>query len=357
MDVQNAIAQFVEHVRASQSAGTATTYANGLKRFTTYLSVTGISPTTDVRDLSVPLLTGFVTWLYSYLLDEVANGDPQRISESTKGTYYAAISRFLEYLVIETQLLPLTLDEYDTVRKVLAKGSKRQSRTELPPDKLPSQQIIHDLLDEVRRPLELPERTTPETRRRLELIRLRDIAMIDALLSSGMRVSELVRLRRGNLLHEVRGATVRYSKGKKDREVLFSDGAWDSIQTYLSARADGASRGEAPRAVAQIRALADLPVFARHDRRAGDQVLPLTTRGVQQIFMQLSARAGIIEKFQLTPHTLRHFFATEFLSETGNLALTQYALGHSSPNTTRIYAQTKREDYRRAHREVFRHKE
>ena len=83
-------------------------------------------------------------------------------------------------------------------------------------------------------------------------------------------------------------------------------------------------------------------------------MLPLTTRGVQQIFMQLSVRAGIIEKFQLTPHTLRHFFATEFLSETGDLALTQYALGHASPTTTRIYAQTKREDYRRAHREVFR---
>ncbi len=68
---------------------------------------------------------------------------------------------------------------------------------------------------------------------------------------------------------------------------------------------------------------------------------------------ELASRAEILERFHLTPHTLRHFFATEFLSETGDLALTQYALGHASPTTTRIYAQTKREDYRRAHRDVF----
>jgi hypothetical protein len=58
-------------------------------------------------------------------------------------------------------------------------------------------------------------------------------------------------------------------------------------------------------------------------------------------------------RFHLTPHTLRHYFATEFLSETGDLALTQYALDRASPTTTRVYTQTKREDYRRAHRSVF----
>jgi site-specific recombinase XerD len=101
------------------------------------------------------------------------------------------------------------------------------------------------------------------------------------------------------------------------------------------------------------RQLSRLPVLARHDRRAGSKILPLSTRSVQNILMELASQAGILERFHLTPHTLRHFFATEFLSETGDLALTQYALGHASPTTTRIYAQTKREDYRRAHRGVF----
>jgi site-specific recombinase XerD len=158
-----------------------------------------------------------------------------------------------------------------------------------------------------------------------------------------MRVGELVRLERGHLLYEVKGAVVKYGKGGKDREVLFSDRAWMAIQAYLKARQDGG----------QGRPLASLPVFSRHDRGAGGKVLPLSTRSVQNTFVDLASRAGILERFHLTPHTLRHHFATEFLSETGDLALTQYALGHASPATTRIYAKTKREDYRRAHQRVF----
>jgi site-specific recombinase XerD len=200
------------------------------------------------------------------------------------------------------------------------------------------------LREEVRAPLDLPEDLAEGTKRRKRLIRLRNIAMVEALLSSGMRVGELVRLERGHLLYDVKGALVKYGKGKKDREVLFSDRAWDAIQAYLRFRGDGA----------QNRRLSSLPVFSRHDRGAGERVLPLSTRSVQNVFVEVASRAGILERFHLTPHTLRHYFATEFLSETGDLALTQYALGHSSPATTRIYAKTKQEDYRRAHGRVFR---
>jgi site-specific recombinase XerD len=207
------------------------------------------------------------------------------------------------------------------------------------------------LLEEVRSPLELPENLTEGVRRRKKLIHLRNIAMVEALLSSGMRVGELVRLERGHLLYDVKGAMVKYGKGKKDREVLFSDRAWTALQTYLRARFD-ASPVQSRRAN-QRRPIASLPVFARHDRGAGDRVLPLSTRSVQNVFVELASRAGILERFHLTPHTLRHYFATRFLSQTGDLALTQYALGHASPATTRIYAKTQWEDYRRAHGRVF----
>ncbi|MGD9028301.1 MAG: tyrosine-type recombinase/integrase, partial [Anaerolineae bacterium] len=193
------------------------------------------------------------------------------------------------------------------------------------------------------RPLKLPEDLAEGTKQRKRLIRLRNIAIVEALLSSGMRVGELVRLERGHLMYDLRGAMVKYGKGKKDREVLFSERAWAAIQTYLRARQDGVQKGP----------LSSLPVFSRHDRGAGRRVLPLSTRSVQDTFFSLASGAGILERFHLTPHTLRHYFATEFLSQTGDLALTQYALGHASPATTRIYAKTKREDYRRAHRQVF----
>ncbi|HEY64830.1 MAG TPA: tyrosine-type recombinase/integrase [Caldilineae bacterium] len=343
MTIDEAIEAYLDHLKAARSFGTARTYATGLRHLRRYLASCGVPPeSTEVNALTLPIATGFVTWLYDYLLDE-AGGDPQKISESTKGTYFAAVIGFFEYLIIEAQLLPMTMNEYDTLRKVFARAAKRQRRDILPPEKLPTREIIEALLREAYKPLDLPPDTPPSERRRQELIRLRNIAIIEALLSSGMRVGELVRLERGHLLHHVKGAVVKYAKGKKEREVLFSDRAWHAIQTYLRARQD----------TAQARPLASLPVFARHDRRAGSRILPLTTRSVQNIFFELASRSGILEMFHLTPHTLRHFFATEFLSETGDLALTQYALGHSSPTTTRIYAQTKREDYRRAHRHVF----
>jgi site-specific recombinase XerD len=238
----------------------------------------------------------------------------------------------------------MTTQDYDTLRKVFARSAKTRNRSQLPADKLPTQDIVEALLSEARRPLSLAEGTAPGEVRRQELARLRNIAIVETLVSSGMRVGELVRLERGHLLYAVNGAVVKYAKGKKEREVLFSDRAWTAVQAYLKTRRD-AAQGRRP--------LAHLPVFARHDRRAGSRVLPLSTRSVQNVLYQLASRADILERFHLTPHTLRHYFATEFLSQTGDLALTQYALGHTSPTTTRIYAQTKREDYRRAHGEVF----
>jgi len=343
MTISEAISKYLDYLAASQSLGTSRTYATGLRHFSRFLTERSLPPTgTNVKALTVSVVTDFITWLYDYLLEQ-AGDQPEKISESTKATYFAALAGFFEYLIVETQWLPMSTMDYDALRKAMTRAAKRHPRSELPPEKLPTQDIVEALLAEASRPLVLPEEMPEGKKRRLELIRLRDVAIIQALLSSGMRVGELVRLERGHLLHHVKGATVKYTKSKKEREVLFSDSAWEAIQTYLKARADGSQR----------RPLASLPVFARHDRQSGSQVLPLSTRSVQNVFFDLASRAGILEQFHLTPHTLRHFFATEFLSQTGDLALTQYALGHSSPTTTRIYAQTKREDYRRAHRSIF----
>ncbi len=342
--IDKAIEQYLDYLRASRSVATSQTYATGLNHMRAYLDDRGLPPgRSGVAVLTPGVMADFVTWLYDYLVEEVADGDERRVSEATKATYFAAVSGFIDYLVVETEQLALAGTAHDAVRRTLARASRRKNRDKLPADKLPSPEVVRMLRQEARRPPDLPEDAPEGTRRRRLLMRLRDIAVIEALLSSGMRVGELVRLERGHLLYEVEGAMVKYGKGGKDREVLFSDRAWRAIQSYLRARQDGS----------QERPLASLPVFSRHDRRAGDKVLALSARSVQNRFVELASRAGILERFHLTPHTLRHYFATEFLSETGDLALTQYALGHASPATTRIYAKTKREDYRRAHDRVF----
>lgn len=348
MTIDEAIRRYLDYVRASRSVATADTYATGLNHLRAFLKEQDMAGyETEVGVLTPGLIADFVTWLFDYLVEEVADGDERRVSEATKATYLAAVSGFLDHLIVETEELKLDGTAYDAVRRMLARAGRHKRQDRLPPDKLPSDEVVTMLVEEVHQPLQLAEDVAEGTRRRQRLIRLRNIAIIEALLSSGMRVGELVRLERGHLLYDERGALVKYGKGKKDREVLFSEGAWEAIQAYLRARMDGG----------QNRRLSGLPVFARHDRGAGDRVLPLSTRSVQQMFVKVASRAGIAERFHLTPHTLRHYFATEFLSETGDLALTQYALGHASPATTRIYAQTKREDYRRAHRRVFRSEE
>ncbi|HEX7587584.1 MAG TPA: tyrosine-type recombinase/integrase, partial [Anaerolineae bacterium] len=178
----------------------------------------------------------------------------------------------------------------------------------------------------------------------LDLARLRNIAMLQALRASGMRVGELVGLKRDDLDHRLHTARVT-GKGNKQRIVYFDDLAWNAIQAYLKARNDGA-RG---------RALYQLPLFARHDRRVSNKVVPLTTDTVRMVFNVLARDAGI--EIAMTPHSLRHAFATKVLEATGDLAVVQDMLGHSSPVTTRIYAKVSNKKMREAHHSAFNYRD
>jgi integrase len=71
------------------------------------------------------------------------------------------------------------------------------------------------------------------------------------------------------------------------------------------------------------------------------------------LITDLANDAGVLERFNLTPHSFRHWFATRFLRHTRNLALTQDVMGHASPQTTRIYAKTTKEDHIAAHESLF----
>jgi site-specific recombinase XerD len=180
-------------------------------------------------------------------------------------------------------------------------------------------------------------------RRRLNLVWLRDRAMVLCLYSSGMRVGELAGLRRGDLDYADHGAWVR-GKGGRSRFVRFSQGAWAALMAYLDARHDGAVGGT----------LADKPLVCRHDRGAGDhRRLPLSTLSIERTITRLAKEAGILERFNFTPHSFRHYFATRFLRHTGDLALTQDVLGHADPGTTRVYAKTSKDQHIQAHESLF----
>jgi site-specific recombinase XerD len=255
------------------------------------------------------------------------------IGKATLKTYLASISQFYAYLLRE-QLIDLPAAQIERMRQAYHLYRKGGNR---PLPKLPPEDAITALLNAARQVPPQPKRP------RLELARLRNIAMLEALRASGMRVGELVTLKRDDLDYRNHSARVT-GKGDKQRIVYFDDQAWNAIQAYLKARNDGA-RG---------RALYQLPLFARHDRRASQQVLPLTTDSVRLVFNQL-ARAAEIE-ITLTPHSLRHAFATKVLEATGDLAVVQDMLGHASPATTRIYAKVSNKKMRQAHRQAFGYK-
>jgi integrase/recombinase XerD len=130
--------------------------------------------------------------------------------------------------------------------------------------------------------------------------------------SAGLRVGEVVRLRREDIDVDRRLITVRQAKGRKDRQTLLSDFAFDALKIYLS----------------QYRIRTWLFPGARPGRH-------LHERSVQKVFAQACARAGITKSASV--HTLRHSFATHLLEAGTDLRYIQELLGHRSPKTTEIY--------------------
>ena len=147
------------------------------------------------------------------------------------------------------------------------------------------------------------------------LAALRDRAILETLYSTGLRVSELVGLRQRDL--DLISQTMRVmGKGKKERLVPVGSYSVRAIRDYLKALGrDGES--------------ADGPIFRNRLRGR------LTDRSVRRILNHYILQAGIHQK--ISPHALRHSFATHLLDRGADLRSVQELLGHSSLNTTQVY--------------------
>jgi site-specific recombinase XerD len=150
---------------------------------------------------------------------------------------------------------------------------------------------------------------------------LRDRAILELLFSSGLRVSELVGLDRDHINLKRREFMVR-GKGQKDRPIFISQAAADWLQLYMNKRQDTAK-----------------PLFMRYGGNkavdnSGDYHR-LTARSVQRIVAHHALLAGITK--HVSPHTLRHSFATDLLMNGADLRSVQAMLGHSNIATTQIY--------------------
>lgn len=152
-----------------------------------------------------------------------------------------------------------------------------------------------------------------------DMVRLRDRAILELLWSTGLRVSELCGLKLEDINFNRNEFSVK-GKGSKWRVVFFSDDAKTWVKKYLDARKD----------------LSPM-LFVSHDRAAHgrDTLSGITPRTVQRLVEHYAKIAGIIKR--ISPHTLRHSFATDLLMNGADLRSVQSLLGHASVTTTQIY--------------------
>ncbi len=151
---------------------------------------------------------------------------------------------------------------------------------------------------------------------------LRDRAIIELLFSSGLRVSELVNLNRDHINLARREFMVR-GKGQKDRPVFVSMSAAEHVKNYLDARSDSLPA----LFISYSRRLAKPSVSGDYRR--------LSARSIQRMVSHYARLAGITK--HVSPHTMRHSFATDLLMNGADLRAVQSMLGHSNIATTQIY--------------------
>lgn len=171
-----------------------------------------------------------------------------------------------------------------------------------------------------------------------EIVTFRDSAILETLFSTGLRVSELTGLNRDQINFE-RGEFMIRGKGGKDRAVFLSERAKKKIKEYLAKRTDNAK-----------------PLFIHYSgTKEGldeGEYMRLTPRSIQRIVSRYAKLAGITKK--VTPHMLRHSFATDLLINGADIRSVQMMLGHSSITTTQIYTHITNKHLRDVHKSFHR---
>lgn len=254
----------------------------------------------------------------SRFLDWYGNKSPGQISLNDIHKYRLFLNRYKDE---RGRTLGIKTQNYHIIalRAFLKHLIKNDIKT-LPPEKIDLQKIPQRSVEYLTRDeLERLFKSIPAN----SLKGKRDRAILETLYSTGLRVSELVSLNRKQVDLKRKEFMVR-GKGRKPRIVFLSDRACEFIKEYLSARKDNFD-----------------PLFINHGRpRKGDDITlgekkRLTAVSVQNVVRNTALKAGIIKK--VTPHVLRHSFATELLLNGADIRSVQEMLGHASITTTQIY--------------------
>ncbi len=260
----------------------------------------------DFANIQFPAdITDAAVRRYRIYLNRVRNAKGETLKKNTQAYHSIALRSFLKFLA-KRDVPTLAAEKIE-----LPKSQERE--IEFLDDK------------ELQRLLDAPASGGGDV-----IICLRDKAILETLFSTGLRVSELCALKIQNVNMDTREFAVR-GKGGKLRIVFLSAVAAEALKAYLVKREDI----HEALFIAHHKTKRILSPAGKQNTKTLSDSEHLTPRSVQRLIKKYAAMAGIIKK--VTPHQLRHFFATDLLRNGADIRSVQTMLGHASIVTTQIY--------------------
>lgn len=278
--------EYLEYLEIEKgcSIKTVENYDRYLERFFSFSEIK------RAQDIDTDLVREYRLWLNRQSNNKQANkSTKETLKKTTQNYYLIALRGFLKYLS--------------------QRGNSVLSPEKIELAKTPDKAFNPLSEKELKRLLEAPDTDN--------LKGLRDKAILELLFSTGLRVSELVGLNRDL---DLSGELSVRGKGDKIRVVFVSTRARKAVEEYLDERTD-----------------LDEALFVRTDAGAQEtnKSLRLSVRSVERAVKKAAQKAGISK--DVTPHTLRHTFATNLLKNGADIRSVQRMLGHSDISTTQIY--------------------
>jgi site-specific recombinase XerD len=284
MQFAKAKTDFLEYLEIEQNRSQKT-----IQNYDHYLTrLVDFAGDIEVKEIDAEMIRKWRLWL-----NRLGTNTSDELGKSTLNYHLIALRSFLKFCA-KRNIPALTADKIELAR------TRRKQVTFLSEE-------------ELERMFEQPNLNT--------LPGLRDRAIMELLFSSGLRVSELTNLDRDHINLKRREFMVR-GKGQKDRPIFISEAAAEWVQRYLDKREDTTR-----------------PLFVRYSGTKKVDLTGnfhrLTVRSVQRLVARYALLAGITK--HVSPHTLRHSFATDLLMNGADLRSVQAMLGHSNISTTQIY--------------------
>lgn len=291
--IQNLKTEFLQYleIEKNRSPKTVRNYDFYLERFI------GQAQIRKASDITLPVVKQYRLWLNRLENDKHAG---ENLGKRTQNYHIIALRSFLKYLS-KMDVVTLAAEKIELARE-------------------PEREVQFLEPDELTRLLDAPLQEKDGSKSaKPSIIQLRDKALLEMLFSTGLRVSEAANLKKDQVNLKRDEFTVR-GKGSKLRVVFLTDIAKKWLSAYENQRGD-----------------TSLYLFVGHDRAQGgrEDIKPLTSRSVERMIARYAKAAGIVKK--VTPHTMRHSYATDLLRNGADIRSVQALLGHSSITTTQIY--------------------